>query len=79
MNVRHIIIAHLRKIGATGLCGDGCGCDISDLIPCDSDPSHCQPAIRAKCGPDCEICGGEGPYCMVLLECEKAERKDATP
>jgi hypothetical protein len=34
MTVRDIIIAHLRVVGADGLCCDGCGCSTKDLAPC---------------------------------------------
>lgn len=44
MNVIEIIADRLRLIGADGLCRDGCGCSINDLIPCESDPSFCVPA-----------------------------------
>jgi hypothetical protein len=47
MNVRDIIRAYLLVDKADGLCNPGleCGCDIDDLIPCNSDPYNCQPAI----------------------------------
>lgn len=49
MTVREIIIAHLRSIGADGLCRDGCGCDIDEICPwldtCNDWP-ECVPAKR---------------------------------
>ena len=50
MTVRDIIIAHLRSIGADGLCCDGCGCGIDDLAPCcqyAADVMLCEPAKRS--------------------------------
>ena len=44
MNVIEIIQDRLRLLGADGLCRDGCGCSINDLIPCESDPAFCVPA-----------------------------------
>lgn len=44
MNVRQIVIAHLKDIGADGLCCDGCGCGGGLIMPCNDDPSKCIPA-----------------------------------
>jgi hypothetical protein len=46
MNVQEILKNHLKSIGADGLCCDGCGCGIDDLIPCGSDPSECKLAKK---------------------------------
>ena len=44
--VRALIQAHLRQIGADGLCNpdDECGCGADDLCPCDRSPLDCVPA-----------------------------------
>ena len=47
MNCREIVIAHLKSIGADGLCINDCGCGIDDFAPCGSDFSDCVPA-RAR-------------------------------
>ena len=46
--VREIIIAHLRSIGADGLCCDDCGCGTNDFPACAGwgDPSNCVPAKK---------------------------------
>ena len=38
----------LRAIGADGLCGDDCGCHLSDLAPCCAYFGSCEPAKRVK-------------------------------
>lgn len=67
MNVREIVEAHLRQVGAEGLCHelDECGCRMSGLAPCGELSSECVPAVRVKCGADCERCEGSG--CMVPM------------
>ena len=35
MKVREMIIKQLKELGADGLCCQGCGCGIDDLVPCD--------------------------------------------
>ena len=64
MNVKQIAIAHLKSIGADGLCCDGCGCGLDDLMPCgwERDVSECVPAKRHACtmpkGSECPDCKG---------------------
>ena len=65
MTAKSLLTEALKRIGATGLCRDGCGCEMPDLMPCESDPSMCVPALRRKCAPDCDHCDGAG--CMVPL------------
>jgi len=53
MNVREIIAAHLRELGADGLYNqdgcDECGCFSNDLFPCDSERClDCVPAYLHK-------------------------------
>jgi len=49
MNVHQIVAKYLTDNGYDGLCNprEECGCHISDLFPCDSDPSQCQPGYEA--------------------------------
>jgi hypothetical protein len=55
MNVREIVIAHLKAGGFDGLCCDGCGCGLDDLMPCDeySHIGECKPAKAVKCDQKC--------------------------
>ena len=46
MNVKQIIIEHLKSIGADGLCTDDCGCGIDDLAPCECWCPDCVPARK---------------------------------
>ena len=51
-----VIKQHLKTIGADGLCGECCGCDIDDLCCCESNKVlSCVPAIKKKCSPDCQL------------------------
>lgn len=36
MNVRQMIKAQLVACGADGLAGDECGCELNELMPCES-------------------------------------------
>lgn len=47
MNVREILVEYLESNGFDGLvCSGECGCDISDLIPCENNQSACEPGYR---------------------------------
>lgn len=48
IDAKDILIATLTRLGADGLCCDGCGCGLDDLVPCNSDPSGCVPAKKGK-------------------------------
>ena len=74
MTIKEIITAHLLKVGATGLCGDGCGCRLPQIIPCYSVQDDCVPAVEGKCGPECVECGGEG--CMTPLVEASVEKQE---
>jgi len=63
VNAKEIIAKYLKENGYDGLFGDGCGCFVNDLIPCDSCPSMCVPGYR---GVDCE--GYEGCFQNVVPE-----------
>lgn len=62
MNVREIVIAHLKAIGADGLCAHECGCGLDDFMPCDELAclEECKPAKRYLCDRSCGI-GCHGP------------------
>lgn len=49
MNVKEIIIAKLKELGADGLCSEDCGCSIDDFCPCGEDCLDCVPAKKVKC------------------------------
>lgn len=44
--VRDILTAHLRSLGAAGLCSAEfeCGCGLGDLAPCETGCIDCKPA-----------------------------------
>ena len=48
MNGKDIIIEWLKEHGFDGLCmpDEECGCQIDDLVPCDSSPCLCQPGKK---------------------------------
>lgn len=62
MNVRQIVLAHLKLIGADGLCAEECGCGLDDFMPCggDRNVSECKPAMRRDCDGTCNGCLSEG-------------------
>lgn len=50
--VKEIVKDWLTKNGYTGLCGDGCGCNINDLMCCEADwgiPTDCQAGYTRYC------------------------------
>ena len=51
MNVKQIIIKHLEDNNFEGLFNTEveCGCEISDLMPCDNMDSDCQPDYKIEC------------------------------
>ncbi len=65
MTVRDIILAHLRKVGADGLCNHDCGCSIEDMGDC------CEPSMT--CVPARKTTVKEGD---ILHECGDAEIGD---
>jgi hypothetical protein len=69
MNVREILIAHLKAGGFDGLCCDGCGCGLDDLMPCGIDAMECVPAKRHDCDGTCSgCCGDTGEDCYRTVE-----------
>lgn len=75
--VREIVIAHLKSVGADGLCSEECGCGIDDLAPCGGDFSECKPAKRHACDGSCgcfwnSVIGGDC-YRQIDLTEEKGK------
>ena len=61
MDVREIVEEYLKANGYDGLYSEGCGCQASDLMPCDMPCEDCQPGYKVPCDPktcpaygDCE-------------------------
>ena len=50
MNIRGMIIQHLKKNGYDGLYYDGdCGCELDDLFPCGEFSSDCKAGYKMPC------------------------------
>jgi len=78
MNVRQIVIAHLKAGGFDGLCCDGCGCGLDDLMPCETDGMKCVPAKAVPCDGTCSGCCSSGEndraincYRVAVSQCGK--------
>jgi hypothetical protein len=62
MNCAQIIKSYLVENGFEGLFCDNCGCDLDDLMPCDSVCSECTPGYQVmvpddiKCDYNWYIC-----------------------
>lgn len=70
MTVREIVKQWLVEYGYDGLCGEGCGCPLNDLMSCDTYSALCEPGYKVEC-PDCRYfdtdeCVGE-PGCGCIL------------
>lgn len=53
MNVREIAKEWLESHGFDGLCCDGCGCELSDLMPCEHACVNCIAGHKVPCpGPE---------------------------
>ena len=61
MTVPDILKDWLTEHGYDGLCGDKCGCELSDLAPCGCWPYDCKPGYKRLCAncseADCEFRG----------------------
>ena len=80
MTVIDIVKKYLRDHGYDGLAGDGCGCSVNGLAPCDNIGETCEPAHRRTCGPDCplwEDCENKqrGQNCYVAARHYEEEEK----
>ena len=76
MNVRQIVMAHLKAGGFDGLAVDDCGCGIDDLMPCDGyGIDRCKPANAVPCDGTCFNCEkeNEGGVCyrVAISQCGK--------
>jgi hypothetical protein len=74
MTVKEIIEQYLAKHGFDGLAGDGCGCQLSDLMPCEgtasgNDISGCVPGYKVPCDP--ETCEADGDCDFHISEVKK--------
>ena len=59
MTVEEIVIEYLKKNGFDGLyCVGECGCEISDLMPCNEAIEHCEAGYKQPCDP--ETCNLDG-------------------
>ena len=60
MNVKEIVESWLKQNGYDGLAGDGCGCEVGDLMPCDLlHEIECEAGYKVPCsgGEDCPADG----------------------
>lgn len=55
-NVQEIVELYLKLHGFDGLCCDGCGCFLEDLMPCMENAVRCEPGFKVACG-DCPYLG----------------------
>ena len=54
-DIEQMVTTYLTEHGYHGLSGDGCACEIGDLMPCtDPDPNGCRAGYRTECAGDCE-------------------------
>lgn len=49
IDVYDIVAEWLKANCYDGICGDGCGCPVDDLMPCDGPCSTCRPAMHYDC------------------------------
>lgn len=74
-----ILKEELAEMGADGLCSEECGCGLGDLVPCQSDPSQCMPAVARPIRVDCEEdrfwiqCYDMKPGDVVYVEMDQME------
>ncbi|KKN02823.1 hypothetical protein LCGC14_1113910 [marine sediment metagenome] len=59
MTVQEILISWLIEHNFDGLWNEDCGCQMSDLMPCENMFSDCQPGYKIDCpgGEDCAAGG----------------------
>jgi hypothetical protein len=63
MTVHKIIEDYLKANSFDGLYSPGdCACLLGDLVPCNNDPSMCEPGYKTEChgGEDCPLDGDCG-------------------
>ena len=79
MNVREIVEDYLTRNGYDGMCGDGCGCGLDDLMLCEDYCEDCQPGYKWTCAgcqrfEECEF-SDYGDGCFMLEKQEKNETR----
>lgn len=89
MYIRQIVEKYLKENGYDGLCGEGCGCQISELFCCEYPAmDDCQPGYKITCPgedkcPISEDCPapGSGLWCMSttkqIKEATNGKKKQA--
>ena len=75
MNLRELVSGWLKAHGFDGLCygedGDmSCGCEISDLMPCDEPNQACEPGRKGPCSDneDYSYCEGKCDWHMYPVK-----------
>lgn len=54
MTIKEIVTKYLKDNGFDGLFNEGqCGCELSDLMPCDEPQPDCAPGFKLPCPEDC--------------------------
>jgi len=66
-DVQTIVTEWLIAHGYDGLCGEGCGCRLADLMPCSQPSPGCMAGYESKC-----VCGDGCDFDMVLERPDKA-------
>lgn len=54
ISVKEIVAEWLEEKGYDGLAGEGCGCELDDLMPCVEYSPGCVAGHAGKCPDDCE-------------------------
>ena len=64
LNVHGICTEWLKAHGFDGLAGDECGCEISDLMPCDEPMVSCEAGHKRICSEckDKDVCELKAAY-----------------
>ena len=76
MTVKKIIHAYLLAHKYDGLAGEDCGCELSDLMPCEgtisgNDVSDCIPGYKVPCDPETCEADGDCPWHMSGVKNEE--------
>ncbi len=72
MNLREIAKKWLEDNGYDGLSNENCGCELSDLMPCDEPQDNCEAGYKVPC-PGPELCPADGD-CPWHISPKKPER-----
>ena len=76
MTVKEIVKDYLEQNDYDGLCREGCGCGLDDIMPCKyRNIPLCEPAYNHGCNGDCAECG-DGELCE-LIETYSTEKPEA--